>query len=529
MKEKYPQSEMLRGKGFSMSKPICANDKESSKQFAIVACPAESKKTISQGKLSSCEKSTRTLKSSKTSGQALTSKEKDFEPYWNDFCKEVSSKLWLPTKTALRDSATKLSNSLSNKTVANSWFSTEQRTAPKKNLQRICSTYSTSFLAGCTDSEDTVTKSRKIRVYPTTSQKSSFRQWIGVARFVYNQTIELLNQPGTKASWKEIKTGILQALPDWTKSTPYQIKSIAIRDACIAVREAKKRTKETGRLHKAQFRSRKQPKQSCYIPKSAVKNGGIYTTYTGELRWSENLPENFGDSRLLWHFGCWYLCVPFKQDKREAENQGRVVSLDPGVRTFLTWFSEYDCGKIGTHDIGRIQRLCSHLDGLISRSNRCSSSKKRKMRKAASRMRRKIKNLIAELHHKAARVLVDNFDIILLPTFEVSGMSRKIGRRINRKSVRSLLGFSHFRFKQFLKHKAREAGKLVVDVNEAYTSKTVSWTGEIISNLGGGKTIKSPKDGQEMDRDYNGARGIMLRALRDTASFRKESAIASNC
>jgi putative transposase len=47
-----------------------------------------------------------------------------------------------------------------------------------------------------------------------------------------------------------------------------------------------------------------------------------------------------------------------------------------------------------------------------------------------------------------------------------------------------------------------------IDVNKAYTSKTVSWTGEIINNLGGSKTIKSRIDGKTMNRDLNGARGI---------------------
>jgi putative transposase len=81
--------------------------------------------------------------------------------------------------------------------------------------------------------------------------------------------------------------------------------------------------------------------------------------------------------------------------------------------------------------------------------------------------------------------------------------------------VRSMLTFAHYRFKQFIKHKAFEFGKVVIDCNEAYTSKTVSWTGEIIKNLGGAKFIKSA-DGQVMSRDRNGARGIFLRALVDS-------------
>ena len=61
---------------------------------------------------------------------------------------------------------------------------------------------------------------------------------------------------------------------------------------------------------------------------------------------------------------------------------------------------------------------------------------------------------------------------------------------------------------------------MVIDCNEAYTSKTVSWTGEVIDNLGGSRVIKSPSTGLKMDRDLNGARGIFLRALVDTPWLR---------
>ena len=40
--------------------------------------------------------------------------------------------------------------------------------------------------------------------------------------------------------------------------------------------------------------------------------------------------------------------------------------------------------------------------------------------------------------------------------------------------------------------------------------KTVSWTGEIVANLGGSKVIKSSA-GHRMDRDLNGARGIFIK------------------
>ena len=59
-----------------------------------------------------------------------------------------------------------------------------------------------------------------------------------------------------------------------------------------------------------------------------------------------------------------------------------------------------------------------------------------------------------------------------------------------------------------------EYGKRVVDVNEAYTSKTHPETGEI-KNMGGAKKIRL-LSGEWINRDLVGARNILLRALVDT-------------
>ena len=132
------------------------------------------------------------------------------------------------------------------------------------------------------------------------------------------------------------------------------------------------------------------------------------------------------------------------------------------------------------------------------------------MKKAQARMRWKIKDLIDELHHKTALFFVRNFDMILIPKFETSQMSRRLTRKIRAKSVRSMLTFSHFKFQEFLKFKAWEHNKTVLNVNEAYTSKTCSWNGKI-KNIGGAKYIRD--ENVVVDRDYNGARGIFIRGL----------------
>lgn len=67
------------------------------------------------------------------------------------------------------------------------------------------------------------------------------------------------------------------------------------------------------------------------------------------------------------------------------------------------------------------------------------------------------------------------------------------------------------RFRDRLQHKAIIKGKQVILVDESYTSKTANWTGEIVRDLGGRKTIASK--GIKVERDVNGSLGILLKAL----------------
>jgi putative transposase len=355
-----------------------------------------------------------------------------------------------------------------------------------------------------------MTRAKTIKLKPTAEQKQIFKKWNDCSRYVFNQTIDYIRScVNFSPSWMDIKKDLLKQLPAWCNDTPFQIKAIAVKEAHQAYWKAKAHPK---------FRSRKNPTQSCYIPKSAIKKAGIYPRVSGKnLQYSEALPNEPLDGRLIYQYNEWFLSVPQKIETSQcALNQGRVVALDPGVRTFQTFFSEFAAGQIGYDDFGRIARLCFYLDDLISRTSKAKSKTKRRMKIAQARMRKKIKNLIKEIHFKTARFLVDNFDVILLPTFETSQLVGKKNRKLRSKTVRAMLTWSHYQFKVRLKNKALEFGKKVIDVCEAFTSKTVSWTGEV-KKVGGSRVIEA--DGIKMDRDMNGARGIFLRSLVDSPAL----------
>jgi putative transposase len=349
-------------------------------------------------------------------------------------------------------------------------------------------------------------------VFPTIEQKKILSGWFGISRLAYNRSIDYLNQDGVKANFMANKKEIYHSLPEFAATCPSHIRQYAIKDAHEAMKAQKIKCLKTGQPFQMKFRSRKNPKQVIKFSVSDFING-LYPKKLGllkmsePLRWAGDPPrsENICDAQLTFHNGQYHMVVPFKTNVAVAKNQGGVVALDPGVRTFQTFFSPESCGEIGKSDIGRIYRLCSFLDNLMSK----------KQWNAAAKMRIRIKNLVKELHYKTAHFLCSNFKVILLPTFETSQMVNKANRKIRTKTARAMMSWCHYEFKLFLKNKAIEFGCKVVDVCEAYTSKTCSWTGELI-NVGSSKTIKSKVDGRSMDRDINGARGIFIRALVDT-------------
>ncbi len=135
-------------------------------------------------------------------------------------------------------------------------------------------------------------------------------------------------------------------------------------------------------------------------------------------------------------------------------------------------------------------------------------------------LRKKVNNLKTELHRKAVRLLCANYEVILLPHFNTADMAAHehpdTGKRrvLANKTVRKMLCWGHYAFKQLLHAKAREAqGEVtVLDVDEAYTSKTCGLCGRLNDKLGSSKLFKCPHcHGPETDRDHHAARNVLIK------------------
>src|SRR6478672_804662 len=477
---------------------------------------ATSNEKTSTGKLATSKASTRKLKSSKTSGVDSTSEEKRCFPFWDKSCQEISQQLWSATKTDLQGLVEISSNGSASKTIANSWFSAETSCLQNEKCLKISLPLSTSLAADSTVYENTNLLSKKIRVYPETKLAEKWRTWIAASRWCYNQAIAVLKNE--RIGKYNLRKKVMDSAPDWVSEQPYNPRQMAVFQAFEAHKAAKKK-KGT-----AKFRSRFDTSQTIRFQTSNWKFGTFYPTATKGLTFktSEPIIEVMQHEPTLSLINRqWLICYAIDAPKIEPIESESVVALDPGIRTFLTGFDGSDFIEIGKNDIGRIYRLARHLDKLMSRIG-VSKGKQFKrlrycLRKSAAKIRIKIKNLVNELHKKAAKYLAGTYKLIFLPTFETQQMVKKGKRRLATKTARAMVTLSHYRFKQMLKHQATKHGGVVVDVTEEYTSKTCSKCGHVHHKLGGSKLFKCPECGHTLDRDKNGAFNILLKALRDAS------------
>jgi putative transposase len=237
-------------------------------------------------------------------------------------------------------------------------------------------------------------------------------------------------------------------------------------------------------------------------------------------RWiqKQKLDENKGDLVISRNGGRYYFCVPLTRSTKPSNPKYDTVALDPGVRTFQTIYSsEGIAGKLGDGICDKLTSLGlkeDHLKSVLS-NIKVKSKTKSNIRKRCSLLRTKIKNIVNDLHWKTAHYLCSTFKRIYIPTFEVSNMVCKgipeRARKINSKAVRKMISLSHYAFKEKLLYMAQTKHVQVEIVSEAYTSKTCGGCGYIKNNLGGAKVYKCDQCPFELDRDYNGARNILLR------------------
>ena len=531
------------------------------------------KKTIWKDKLSSSEMNIQNMKLLKILDQVSISKEKDLIPFWNMQSKEISKKLWLPTKIDYVDSVLSSSKtSLQNNPMGKSWFSIEKKLPLKKNLLMTSFQLSQFSLPDSMDSEvvkskiksenkqkeEKKIKTLKFRIFPSEKEKEDIHLMFDQFRWYYNSSLtifylhygydKILNKNKysnttfrdilRKYRYEENTIGNLTfkdfvydkdrnelMIPEWWNNNvhsrlPRGAVNKFISSINSAITNYKNKNINKFQMH---FISKKSNTQYLHFEDS-------------------NYPSVFKHIKSTF----WYRTQNRKRKfislkDVTCQKRGIEIIYEKDTNKYflhypvdIDWFPDDDIRndnqvkftnleepKIISLDPGVRKFLVGYDPGGQSIFIGDGASKELsellytvdKIENKRDRLLlwRKIKNLVNELHWKTLSFLIKNYDIILLPDFRTSEMVKK--KKLSRMTKRLMLMFSFHRFKQKLSWKCNVHNKKLIIVDESFTSCTCTNCG-IINNTKGKENLKCIKCNLEIDRDVAGSRNILIKTLK---------------
>ena len=230
--------------------------------------------------------------------------------------------------------------------------------------------------------------------------------------------------------------------------------------------------------------------------------------------------------------GKYYILLPISLDKKISGNDN-ICGIDLGIRTFATVYDP--CSNTVTkygnkQDTEKnIKIIQSKLDTFqrkrqellkkksFKSSKEINTKRTRKKYNTYSKVmdlcRYRLRNAVGNLHRYLANILVRNNKVIVLGDLHVQSIMKK--KSLHRKTKRLSYFWSHYRFKQFLQHKAMEAidGCEVIIQNESYTTMTCGRCDKQNKKVGTSEIFVCGDCGYVTDRDVNGARNILRKYL----------------
>lgn len=482
----------------------------------------------------------------------------DSPGYWLSQCKDISKKLWLPIKTGYVGSQLNTSAGCLNFTELISWSKLTKNIAQKHNSKTI--TYTTTFqdtvvydaniqrdllkasqLKTKQSHENktakrlkrdpiiinnalTIPKAKLIKVVPIDiNSRRIINDGYAVFRKIWNCCINAVNNGITDLSQlrnlfvinKQMSKKYRKSM-QWTFRISKRTREEAVRKFIANYTTAIKNIKKSKRPYilKNGIKIAKKPimkfkthldnQQTIYLSKEeSIIQDNILKTFNGvKLRLLETIPNGRPSTNMTLTRinNTYYLSIPeFIQPTIKELKTKRIVSCDPGNRTFITYYSpDGEWGEIGAN-------ILNHLNKYIIKRRNIAKYKKGKSRfRALNKIDNLLRNKINDFHWKTIQWLLSNYEQIIIPRLYVAKSSKKV------KYDFSIL--RHCEFVNRLIYKSMfYKSKQIHICKEYYTSQAC--TKCLSLNTIKDRTVRCKDCKFECHRDLNGARNILLKCL----------------
>jgi len=252
--------------------------------------------------------------------------------------------------------------------------------------------------------------------------------------------------------------------------------------------------------------------EKCYILKDKICPlllGDIRYYYNGK---EVNLVDIDSNVKINYNkiIDEYTLLIPIKTTNQTISNKtSNLISLDPGLRTFMTGISEDGSLKVGNNVNSIISKSIKRLNKIKNNENIKNKIKK----KNELLINRKIKNRIDDLHWKTIKYLTHNYKTILIGDMSAKNIVKQNSSVLSNVQKVACLRTKYYEFTQRLQFKCLMYNVNYKLVNESYTSKICSSCGSYNKDLGGAKVYYCKCCQLNIDRDINGARNIYIKNL----------------
>jgi putative transposase len=222
------------------------------------------------------------------------------------------------------------------------------------------------------------------------------------------------------------------------------------------------------------------------------------------VRWHRPIEGTVNTVRIVRKADGWYACFACEVEPKPLPSTGAAIGIDVGVASLITTSEGEKTPHPGWYREG--QRKLRVLQRRVARKKK-GGHRRRKAVAALKRHHQHVSNRRKDFLNNLAHDLVQSYDIIGLEEIRISNLVR------NRHLATSILDAGWGYLVAHLTHKAVEAGREVILVNPAYTSKTCSGCGAIFENLTLSDRHVTCSCGVSLDRDHNAAINILKAAL----------------
>lgn len=354
----------------------------------------------------------------------------------------------------------------------------------------------------------------RIRLFPTREQEQQFRQFSGVARFIYNwsldQRIQYYNETGESLTLTDLLK-LYQDLKysteyEWLQDTPEAISKQSIKDMLKAFSLFHKR----GNKGFPRFKKKSKTKLSFYqrtdnlrlIDSTHIKITGITTPV--RVRETE-LPVQVLNSRVTYDNKYWYLTYSYEVQEQSLSMSGNIIGIDLGIKNLAVCSDGAIYKNINktSKRIKKLEKKLKHTQRRLSKRYLTKHTKSNNTLKLENKLRllhRSITNIRTTYLHEVTMFIVKTKPYaIVIEDLNIRGMMKN-------KHLSDAIGKQGwYKFREFLTYKCTFYGvRLLVAERTFPSSRLTSCCHHKLTNLKlSDREITCPVCRQTIDRDYN--------------------------